>query len=282
MKKPIFSILCSLLLLAGLSACQSHEKESVLMATPIEVSLDESRCISEQNNFGFKLLSELSNDENCVISPISLSMGLSMVANGADGETRAEILEALGVDDIEQLNAINTKLLNALPKVDPNKVEISFGNALFADPYFNVFDSFKSTMLGSFQAEVVDTDLPSDKLQEKVNDFVSKKTRGHITEAVPETLDDVSMALVNALYFKGAWTRAFDKDKATTEKFYNLDGSVSDVDMMYLDTHGWNPKTNIEITADGDRVVVGITLEYVNGSYSMTIIEPKKNLDTIE
>ncbi|MDE5749570.1 MAG: hypothetical protein K2H87_02235, partial [Duncaniella sp.] len=66
--------------------------------------------------------------------------------------------------------------------------------------------------------------------------------------------------------------------KTSKEKFYNLDGSVSEVDMMYLDSSEFNPITIV----DEQNSVVGINLEYGNGAYSMTIIEPENTCDTFE
>ncbi len=45
-----------------------------------------------------------------------------------------------------------------------------------------------------------------------VNSWVSNATRGKITEIVDEeTLQDLVLLLINALYFKGGWEAPFQK-----------------------------------------------------------------------
>ena len=88
---------------AGLIApasCSSDEpagndKPFVICPTPVGRNIVEA-----QNNFScdfFRLASAKAEEPNMVISPLSLSMALSMVANGAEGETLSEILTTLGL-----------------------------------------------------------------------------------------------------------------------------------------------------------------------------------------
>src|ERR1700728_5259966 len=61
------------------------------------------------NAFGFRLLNAVQKtipSGNVVLSPVSAALNLSMVLNGAGGETRQEMLSALSLSGSE-LNAIN-------------------------------------------------------------------------------------------------------------------------------------------------------------------------------
>src|SRR5260370_5979241 len=62
------------------------------------------------NAFGFRLLNAVQKtipSGNIVLSPVSAALNLSMVLNGADGQTRQEMLAALSLSGSE-LGAINT------------------------------------------------------------------------------------------------------------------------------------------------------------------------------
>src|SRR5260370_16358964 len=62
------------------------------------------------NAFGFRLLNAFQKtipSGNIVLSPVSAALNLSMVLNGADGQTRQEMLAALSLSGPE-LGAINT------------------------------------------------------------------------------------------------------------------------------------------------------------------------------
>src|SRR5271155_867996 len=62
------------------------------------------------NAFGFRLLNAVQKtvpSGNVVLSPVSAALDLSMVLNGADGETRQQMLEALSLNAAD-IGAINT------------------------------------------------------------------------------------------------------------------------------------------------------------------------------
>lgn len=67
----------------------------------------------------FNATSQLYGDKNFIISPLGASMTLSMIANGAEGNTQKEILGAMGIaeNDIECLNSLNKQLLENLAQI---------------------------------------------------------------------------------------------------------------------------------------------------------------------
>lgn len=56
------------------------------------------------NQFSYKLFDGLENGENLCISPYSIVSTLSMLDNGADGNTKKQIEKALGIEDIAKQN----------------------------------------------------------------------------------------------------------------------------------------------------------------------------------
>ena len=78
----------------------------------------------------FKTICKLTDDENALISPLSVSMALSMALNGADGATPEEIKDAIRAKNysLEDINAYNTSLRDALLTVD-NAFELKVQDA---------------------------------------------------------------------------------------------------------------------------------------------------------
>ena len=56
------------------------------------------------NDFSFRMLEELQKGENTIISPYSVSMGFSLLANGAKGETKEKIEQVLGISNLDTWN----------------------------------------------------------------------------------------------------------------------------------------------------------------------------------
>ena len=88
---------------------------------------------SANTKFGFKLLADLrdrESGENIFISPLSISIALTMTYNGAVGETQrtmAEVLEIEGLN-LDTVNRSNAALRKSLEIPDP-KVELSIANS---------------------------------------------------------------------------------------------------------------------------------------------------------
>ena len=69
--------------------------------------------------------------------------------------------------------------------------------------------------------------------QKAINSWIEDKTNGLIRDFIKQPLM-YDFAVVNATYFKGIWKERFDKGNTKSERFSNIDGSESEVDMMHL------------------------------------------------
>ena len=67
-----------------------------------------------------------SKDENVLISPLSIQLALAMTANGADGNTKAEMEALLGGEiSLEDLNEYLYSYVNNLPSAEKYKLQIA-------------------------------------------------------------------------------------------------------------------------------------------------------------
>jgi len=182
-----------------------------------------TNATSAHNALGFNLLKVLSEeDQNVVISPLSISLAFSMVYNGADGETKNQMAEVMFVDNINgnELNRENFQLMRSLKDKDP-KVEISIANSIWARKEINFNQSFLDLNNSYYQAETSTLDFSSPLAADTINNWVSASTKEKITSIVDSPIDPLTvMFLINAVYFKGTWTFEFDKSKTEEKDFY--------------------------------------------------------------
>jgi serpin B len=76
-------------------------------------------------DFGVRLFqTALEDDKNTLISPLSVLYALSMTANGADGETRKQMEEVLGMD-IQSLNSFMAAYMKNLPTSEAYKLHLA-------------------------------------------------------------------------------------------------------------------------------------------------------------
>ncbi|MCL2783112.1 MAG: hypothetical protein FWD80_03960, partial [Propionibacteriaceae bacterium] len=95
-------------------------------ATPHDPSAVGDLTTVSVADFATKLLQLVADDNNCLVSPLSLELALAMVANGAAGQTQAQILAMLAGDaSMDQLNAFFSDYVAGLPNTDNVKVNIA-------------------------------------------------------------------------------------------------------------------------------------------------------------
>ncbi len=238
---------------------------------PIIITASEQSVIDNQNKFAFDLYNALpagNAEGNQFISPLSVSYALCMVANGAAGNTLAEFEKALAPEggNLDQVNAINRRMLDELPVAD-SKVKLSIANSMWFNNDFKVLPTFVDINSKTYDAEVANTNLLSDEGKDRINGWISKKTWGMIPEFFKEAPGGVYV-LVNATYFNGKWASPFEKKNTAEEMFTNLDKSSSYVKMM---------KTTMTMKyAETAGLQVG-ALDYGNGAYRMVVMLPQEN-----
>ncbi len=173
------------------------------------------------------LLREKKNGEdNVLISPFSLSLALYMVAQGADKNTFKEMSTILSLP--ETSSSENNKYLSGLVKLltSSDKAEFLCSNSIWTKD-ITLNKNFKGEMEKQFGAEIAPLESA-----EKVNEWVSKATKGKITSigAIPS---NIVMVLVNALYFKGLFESPFDTKLTKPGKFNTGKGTSIDISMMH-------------------------------------------------
>jgi serine protease inhibitor len=80
-----------------------------------------------------------------MISPLSVSVALAMAYNGADGDTKTEMEEAMKLNGLttEEINASYKMLIKALQSLD-EEVVFEIANAIFYADGFSVKPDFLS------------------------------------------------------------------------------------------------------------------------------------------
>ena len=260
------------LLLLGLLACKDLGSGSDQQRIPPRpLTSLEKALVSADNSFGFKLFTAVNRDEigkNVFVSPVSVSMALGMTLNGANGATRDSMARTLEFAGLSQ-NDINTSyksLITLLTGLDPN-VTFQIANSIWYRLELNVVQEFKDVNKEYFNAEIASLDFGDPDAPGIINGWVDKNTNGRIKEIVePPIPRDAVMYLINAIYFKGAWTFRFDQ-KLTRDDFFELpDGTKKPCKMMVHQAR---------FAYYGNDELQAIDVPYGDGGFSMTILLPK-------
>ena len=282
-KLLLISALC-----AGLCSSCSNNNEP-LNIPPIEptfelVELDtrtQKEIAKTGNDFANKLMLQMNQqvtDQNMMISPMSLQYALGMLSNGCDETALKEITDAMGMNDysLDMMNSFYYNLTQTLAQEDED-FTLKLANAIWIQNDYQVGKDFIQNNKALFHADVNNIDFYQvDKAKKTINEWASKATEGTIKDLSLQINELTRVVLANACYLKGKWTVPFDKKDTKKEIFYNMDGSTSEANMMYL-----TEILNFRNSANEPYMMV--ELPYGNQTFSMIVVLPKegKTLDDI-
>ena len=212
----------------------------------------------------FNQLNQKNKGKNLTISPLSIFQALSLVTNGANGETQNELLKLLDNKGMEEINEINIKIISKIK--DMSSLEIA--NAIMT----------RVSPLPSFikiAKEIYSSEIQSLKNVQQVNKWCDNKTHGKIKKIIDELSDNIFMIILNAVYFKGLWINQFNKELTSKKIFYNYN---SENDGKQIDTM----KITKHFSYFQDSNLQAIKLPFRKDFMSALIILPNKNININE
>jgi serine protease inhibitor len=261
--KNIILSLCLTTMIFTMSNCEQTNPE----VKSVNISSD---FAAKTSNFAFdfwrNLQADESVDKNYFISPLSLHIALGMLLYGADTDTKTEIQKVLGLQNqsMEEINKTYLELIENLPKVDP-KVVNTIANSIWQDKNFTSEQTFIDNLTNSFNARLYNEDFGNPATVEKINKWASDNTNAKIKKILEQIEPSQVMFLINALYFKGDWTKEF-KTENTQKAEFNGTKATKMVDMM--------SQTSEFKHASFENYQL-VELPYGNEKYSMTVLLPK-------
>lgn len=230
------------------------------LAATCSASFAQTDLKEAYQQFAFRLLGGLEDyqfsintpPEDVVISPLSAQYALSMLMNGAEGDTRDEIISTLqlGNFSLDSINRYNQQLLSSFQSTVPDYIlelaelfgedfnpesvpQLEIANSLWCDDDFELYRSYEQTLQQYFDAESYSLDLSQQSSLDQVDEWVRRKTHNQIPSFNLKPSADLKLLLLNALYFKGGWEERFFEIETTDEVFYNRGSLPVIVPMMH-------------------------------------------------
>lgn len=267
-----YYLLCLVVVFSG---CQTEDDKDVLEPLP-PLAANTADVVSGNNTFAFDFLRTVSDLEqenpNYMVSPLSLSLALGMLLNGAEGATEEQISTVLVYRDQGEngLNKINQGIISRLQNGDMN-----IANSIWIKEDFPVLDEFLNLNQTYYSAEANNLDFNSSEAVKTINQWVSDKTNGKIPKILESIPGDAVMYLINALYFNATWKYEFDPKNNFKDQFHlNADESI-EVEMMSL--------RRKDLSYFKHDFFESLRLPYTGDKYSITLILPaaEKNVEDI-
>ncbi len=223
----------------------SHETDSSVInmlpkAQPMKLTGEQLKLVENNNIFStnlFAMINSLDKEKRSnFLSPISVTYLLSMLNDGAAGETSKEIMAMLGFaeSDTKSINELCKALIDGAPEVDP-AVSVDISSYIAANSHLGVQleDLFRKDMETYYRAEAASLDFSSPDALKTINGWCNQKTDGKIEKILDKLDANALLVLMNAINFKATWVSKFDEKNTKAETFTMDDGKTVELPLMH-------------------------------------------------
>lgn len=188
------------------------------------------------NALGFAVLDALYDESgNQIISPVSLTFALAMAARGAQGDTKQEILDALGVEDLDGVTGLSQPLTDA---------GLKLANAAFwlkGEAKQDYIDALEA----GFDAQWF---RPEGGVADTVNAWVDEHTDGMIDKLMDGEPDPNTMLmLLNAAAMDAKWAMPFSSYESNEDLFHAPDGDATIPFMRQTARLAYGERDNVKL-----------------------------------
>jgi serine protease inhibitor len=234
---------------------------------------NQAQALASGNNaFAFDLYARLKGgDGNLFFSPYSISTCLAMTYAGARGDTEKQMAMVFHFDGQERTHAAFAELQAQLNAVQAKKkIELDIANGLWAQQGKAFLPEFLNIAQTRYDAKVEQADFKTaaEAVRKSINDWVSDKTKGKITDLFgPGTVGpETRLVLANAIYFKAPWISPFMKGRTSEAPFHaGADKSAKVPMMSQAEDFMYGEDEGLQI----------LELGYANRDVSMLVLLPR-------
>ncbi|XP_036405987.1 serpin peptidase inhibitor, clade A (alpha-1 antiproteinase, antitrypsin), member 10a [Megalops cyprinoides] len=242
------------------------------------VSDDVAELAAKNTEFAASLYRKVASasDDNILLSPLSVSVGLAALSAGAGGATREQLLQGLGLAPLER-NGQPERLPQLFQKLQ-EEVTRSEGlrlyqaTALFLRQQAEVVTSFSELVKKFYGADVTKADFGNAQAAKNtINDYVNSKTGGRVAEAVSSLDPTIQLMLVSSVFAQGTWELPFNRSATQEERFYVNKYKVVQVPMMI--------RADKYYLAYDPSIKLGVLKLPYQGGVAMLVLLPDKDVD---
>lgn len=195
---------------------------------------------------------------------------MCLLSQGANGDTYNELVSSLNINDDRNIVANQFQSYYRNLKKSAGSTTMSVVNQVYVQIGYQLNQTFQEVAVEKFDSGVKPLNFTDAVASaQTINSFVESKTNKKIMDVVSSSMFDSTtrLVLVNAVYFKGKWKRAFDPKKTTRGQFhFNSVGSGPINFMNTVDTFNYGDLGYAQV----------LELAYADSNLSFFIVLPNE------
>ena len=176
----------------------------------------------------------LSGEDNVIVSPANLYLALAMLSETTDGDSRAQLLSLLGLDDTAEARAAgNYVWRNLYGETSTGKTQLASSVWLNENVPYN--EETLQVLAEQYLASTFSAPMGDEKTDKAIGEWINENTGDLLQDAAGniQTKPETVMLLLTTLYFKDQWSSEFWADATKKDTFTAADGEKQTVDFMH-------------------------------------------------
>ena len=172
-------------------------------------------------------------EDNAVLSPVNIYMALAMLAELTDGESRAQLLDLIGAQDIEAVREQAQAIWRAC-SMDVEEIQSVLASSVWLRDDLGYVQETMDTLANTYYASSYRGEMGSGEINRAIQDWLNEQTRGLLEEqaATIETDPLTVLLLATTIYYSAQWSDEFNEELNYTDVFHSPSGDV-DAEYMY-------------------------------------------------
>lgn len=268
MKKMVATMMAMVLVLS-FTGCKEPDKliSGKLVKRPEVIDISEQNVVV--TDFAVRLLqSTFTGEENVLLSPVSVLSGLSLIANGADGESLAQIEDTVGMS-AEEMNEYIYSYNSHLSEISSKNCEASLINSLWINKDKDVVVSDEFLYANEMYGNASIYSVPfGEKSASYMEQWISKSTQGIVKNLLYNVPKDATMCSISSFVFSGVWEDGFASIGNSGFESVSEDKN-SVVSDLYC----------IEDSYIEDNNATGVVKFFKQNKYAFAVVLPNENID---
>ena len=184
-------------------------------------------------------LFEDATENNVVYSPANLYLALCMLAETTGGESRAQVLDLLGLSSVEQARGAANALWRNLYR-DSATGRTLLANSIWLNEQFDYHEGTVDTLASDYYASTFRAPMGDSATDDAIHAWINENTN-HLLENAANGLKtdaDTLLMLISTLYFKGTWADQFEPFNTNEDTFTTASGTEQKIDFMHRTKNG--------------------------------------------
>lgn len=211
------------------------------------------------------------SESNTVISPISIYLAFSILAEGVSGVSKQEVFEFFNFDTSEVVPPQELAYLLQFFSNSNENAKILMANSAWINQKIIVAPEYVEHITEKYLATVESVNMNDAATKEDINSWIEEQMEGTVANTVTATEPTTMLMLISTIYFKAKWIESFEVMEPNEDLTF-FTGEEEQVETTFM-------RTTQMLSYLANEVSEYIVLPYLDTPAKLVLYLPRDGFD---